>query len=248
MATDLYAAADPLVSRPAAGAGQLRDRRAAPGRGLPRRADLSPRAGWRGAALSRRLRHARRPAPSGRRRPRTTISSFGSSPELALDRYGRLIEVGEPWCIRLARWFAAQETGALRAAVHRAPRTPVRRRRSSPTSSSRPADCGRGKTPELRAAGRSTRSMRSCPRDSPRSPRFELVLRAEGRAGSDPGAGELLAGRRAPARDAQAAGRARQLGRRPLRRPRRRASIRSAEHVAGRRASAPCCSPASPSR
>lgn len=40
-------------------------------------------------------------------------------PGLAVDRFGRLVEVGDPQCIRLARWFAAQGTPQLRAALHR---------------------------------------------------------------------------------------------------------------------------------
>jgi hypothetical protein len=44
-------------------------------------------------------------------------------PGLALDRYGRLIQLDNPQCIRLARWFAAQGTPLLRAAVQRKPRT-----------------------------------------------------------------------------------------------------------------------------
>ena len=35
-------------------------------------------------------------------------------PGIALDRHGRMIEVVEPWCIRLAHWLAAQPAGALR--------------------------------------------------------------------------------------------------------------------------------------
>lgn len=46
-------------------------------------------------------------------------------PGLALDRYGRLIEIGAAQCIRLARWFAAQDTSVLRGALHRTPAVPV---------------------------------------------------------------------------------------------------------------------------
>src|SRR5262245_39411860 len=46
-------------------------------------------------------------------------------PGLALDRFGRLIELDVPECIRLARWFAAQDTSVLRGALHRAPAVPV---------------------------------------------------------------------------------------------------------------------------
>lgn len=38
-------------------------------------------------------------------------------PGVAIDRFGRLVELGEPWCIRLGRWFAAQPTPALLGAV-----------------------------------------------------------------------------------------------------------------------------------
>lgn len=37
-------------------------------------------------------------------------------PGLAIDRFGRLIELAEPWCIRLTRWFDAQATAVLGAA------------------------------------------------------------------------------------------------------------------------------------
>jgi hypothetical protein len=47
------------------------------------------------------------------------------SPGLALDRYGRPIELDIPECIRLARWFAAQDTSVLRGALHRAPAVTV---------------------------------------------------------------------------------------------------------------------------
>jgi len=47
------------------------------------------------------------------------------APGLAIDRYGRLVEIGAPQCIRLARWFAAQSTAALLAAIQRTPRVKV---------------------------------------------------------------------------------------------------------------------------
>lgn len=47
------------------------------------------------------------------------------APGLAIDRYGRLVEIGSPQCIRLARWFAAQSTQALLAAIQRTPRVKV---------------------------------------------------------------------------------------------------------------------------
>jgi hypothetical protein len=47
------------------------------------------------------------------------------APGIAIDRYGRLVELTEPYCIRLSRWFAQATTGVLRAAIHRAPRVAV---------------------------------------------------------------------------------------------------------------------------
>jgi hypothetical protein len=47
------------------------------------------------------------------------------APGIAIDRFGRLVEITEPYCIRIARWFAGLSTAALRAAVHRAPSVSV---------------------------------------------------------------------------------------------------------------------------
>jgi len=54
-----------------------------------------------------------------------TELELGVAPGVAIDRHGRLLELTAPQCIRLARWFAAETTPALRAAIHRAPRVPV---------------------------------------------------------------------------------------------------------------------------
>lgn len=96
---------------------------------------------------------------------------------LAIDRYGRLIEVTEPWCIRLARWFAAQDTGALRSAVHRADgqSIPVGVVVDLFLSVS---DCGRGKTPSF-AQGPFDALDALVPARLGEEPSFELVLRAE---------------------------------------------------------------------
>ena len=42
-------------------------------------------------------------------------------PGLCADRFGRLIELDAPWCIRLARWFAAQATSSLLQSVQAGP-------------------------------------------------------------------------------------------------------------------------------
>ena len=69
-------------------------------------------------------------------------------PGLALDRHGRLIEVGEAQCIRLAAWFTAQDGRFLRAATHDAPRVPMPQAVVADVFlSAKP--CGRGKTPSF---------------------------------------------------------------------------------------------------
>jgi hypothetical protein len=93
---------------------------------------------------------------------------------LALDRHGRLIEVTEPWCTRLARWFAAQETAELRSAVRRTP-APVAVIADLFLSL---ADCGRGKTPSF-AQGPFDALDALVPARLAEQPSFELVLRAE---------------------------------------------------------------------
>ncbi|MES2034790.1 MAG: hypothetical protein V4466_11480 [Pseudomonadota bacterium] len=67
-------------------------------------------------------------------------------PGLAIDRHGRLVQVTEPQCIRLARWFAAQSTGDLRAAIQRTPRVGVDVAVVFDVFLSADA-CARGKTP-----------------------------------------------------------------------------------------------------
>jgi hypothetical protein len=99
-------------------------------------------------------------------------------PGLAIDRYGRLIELGSPYCIRLARWFAAQETPALRAAIHRAPRTPLPVAVVADVFLSA-AECGRGKTPSL-ASGPFDALDALVPARLAEQPELTLVLRAEG--------------------------------------------------------------------
>ena len=124
-------------------------------------------------------------------------------PGVAIDRFGRLIEVVEPWCIRLARWFAAQDTGALRAAVHRADGEPVPVGIVADLFLSL-ADCGCGKTPSF-AQGPFDALDALVPARLAEQPRFELVLRVETNAPSPrndwPAASASLADRRAAVLD-----------------------------------------------
>ena len=96
---------------------------------------------------------------------------------LAIDRYGRLIEVTEAWCIRLARWFAAQDTGVLRSAVHHADGQPIPVGVVVDLFLS-VSDCGRGKTPSF-AQGPFDALDALVPARLGEEPAFELVLRAE---------------------------------------------------------------------
>lgn len=98
-------------------------------------------------------------------------------PGIAIDRHGRLIEVAEPWCIRLARWFAARETGALRAAVHRSQGAPIPVGVVADLFLS-VADCGRRKTPSF-AQGPFDALDALVPARLAEEPSFELVLRVE---------------------------------------------------------------------
>jgi len=99
-------------------------------------------------------------------------------PGIALDRYGRLIELGEPFCIRLARWFEAQTSPDLRAAIQRKPRTPLDVAVVADIFLSA-KDCGRGKTPSF-ASGPFDALDALVPARLAEQPQLELVLRAEG--------------------------------------------------------------------
>ena len=105
-------------------------------------------------------------------------------PGIALDRHGRMIEVVEPWCIRLAHWLAAQPAGALRAAVQRKPRTPLDVAVAADLFLSL-EDCGRGRTPSF-AQGPFDALDALVPARLAEQPSFELVLRAEGPPGAIP--------------------------------------------------------------
>lgn len=96
---------------------------------------------------------------------------------VAVDRHGRLIEVTEDWCTRLALWFAGQETADLRAALHLSPRVPVPAAVVADVFLTL-ADCGRGKTPSF-AHGPFDALDALVPARLGEAPRFTLVLRTE---------------------------------------------------------------------
>jgi hypothetical protein len=103
-------------------------------------------------------------------------------PGVAIDPRGRLIEISEPWCIRIARWFNAQATPGLRAAIHRAPRVSV------PVAVVvdvflAALSCGRAKTPSF-ASGPFDALDAVVPARIAETASLELVPRTEG--GPDP--------------------------------------------------------------
>jgi len=99
-------------------------------------------------------------------------------PGLAIDRHGRLVEVRQPQCIRLARWFAAQSTGALRAAIQRKPRVKMDVAVVVDVFLSANS-CARGKTPAF-ATGPFDALDAVVPSRLAEAHRLELAPRAEG--------------------------------------------------------------------
>jgi hypothetical protein len=108
-------------------------------------------------------------------------------PGLALDRFGRLIEVSAPQCIRLASWFAAQDGRYLRAATHDAPKVPLPQAVVADVFLSI-VDCGRGKTPSF-ASGPFDALDALVPARIGETARLELVLRLEGNPDPEGGPG-----------------------------------------------------------
>lgn len=109
---------------------------------------------------------------------RDNLLELRVEPGLALDRHGRLIEVAEPQCIRLAAWFEAQDGRYLRAATHDAPRVPMPQAVVADVFlSAKP--CGRGKTPSF-ASGPFDALDALVPARLAENPQLDLVLRLEG--------------------------------------------------------------------
>lgn len=108
-------------------------------------------------------------------------------PGLAIDRYGRLIEIPAAQCIRLAPWFEAQEDRYLRAATHDSPRTPLPQAVVADVFLSAER-CGRGKTPSF-ASGPFDALDALVPARIGETGQLELVLRMEGNPDPDGGPG-----------------------------------------------------------
>ena len=93
------------------------------------------------------------------------------APGLALDRFGRLIQIDAAQCIRLTRWFAATSTAALRSAM------PVAGTVVADVFLSA-VDCARGKTPAF-ATGPFDALDAVIPARLAEQAQLDLVLRAE---------------------------------------------------------------------
>ena len=177
MATDLYAAADPLVQ-------PSRAERVNYATGVLLQAeDFRDEQTYHRRRLALALRHLAgfgTLAGLAVRAPEAEDNDLELrvEPGVALDRHGRLIEVGEPWCIHLARWFVAREPEDLVAALHPSPRTPFDLAVVADVFLSA-RDCGRGMTPSF-AQGPFDALDALVPARLAEEPAFELVLRAEG--------------------------------------------------------------------
>lgn len=108
-------------------------------------------------------------------------------PGLAIDRYGRLIEIAAAQCIRLGPWFEAQDDRYLRAATHDSPRTPLPQAVVADVFLSAER-CGRGKTPSF-ASGPFDALDALVPARIGETGHLELVLRMEGNPDPDGGPG-----------------------------------------------------------
>jgi hypothetical protein len=108
-------------------------------------------------------------------------------PGVAIDRFGRVVEVSAAQCIRLASWFAAQDGRYLRAATHDSPKTPLPQAVVADVFLSAES-CGRGKTPSF-ASGPFDALDALVPARIGETGHLELVLRMEGNPDPDGGSG-----------------------------------------------------------
>jgi hypothetical protein len=99
-------------------------------------------------------------------------------PGIAVDRLGRLIELQASQCIRLARWFAAQSTADLRAAIQHSPRVTVPAAVVVDVFLSA-ATCPRGKTPSFQT-GPFDALDAVVPARLAENAKLELIRRTEG--------------------------------------------------------------------
>lgn len=109
-------------------------------------------------------------------------------PGIAIDRYGRMIEVQGPQCIEVGRWFANQPQKRLQVSTHNKPRTSFDKAVVADIFlSAHP--CGRGKTPSFASGPFDALDALVAARVA-ENPKLELVLRSEGNPDPERGAAQ----------------------------------------------------------
>jgi hypothetical protein len=115
--------------------------------------------------------------------PENNLLEIRVQPGIAVDRYGRLIEIQSPQCIEVARWFAAQPQNRLRISTHNKPRTTLDKAVVADIFLSAHG-CGRGKTPSFASGPFDALDALVAARVA-ENPKLELVLRSEGNPDPD---------------------------------------------------------------
>jgi hypothetical protein len=115
--------------------------------------------------------------------PEKNLFEIRVQPGIAVDRYGRLIEIQTPQCIDISRWFAAQPQSRLRISTHNKPRTTLDKAVVADIFLSTHG-CGRGKTPSFATGPFDALDALVAARVA-ENPRLELVLRSEGNPDPD---------------------------------------------------------------
>lgn len=115
--------------------------------------------------------------------PENNLLEIRVQPGIAVDRYGRLIEIQSPQCIEVGRWFAAQSQSRLRISTHNKPRTALDKAVVADIFLSAHG-CGRGKTPSFATGPFDALDALVSARVA-ENPKLELVLRCEGNPDPD---------------------------------------------------------------
>lgn len=114
---------------------------------------------------------------------KNNIFEIQVQPGIAVDRYGRLIEIQTPQCVEVGRWLAAQPQSRLRISTHNKPRTTLDKAVVADIFLSAHG-CGRGKTPSFATGPFDALDALVSARVA-ENPRLELVLRSEGNPDPD---------------------------------------------------------------
>lgn len=115
--------------------------------------------------------------------PENNTLEIRVQPGMAIDRYGRMIEVQGPQCIEVGRWFANQAQNRLRISTHNNPRTALDKAVVADIFLSAHV-CGRGKTPSFASGPFDALDALVAARIA-ETAKLELVLRSEGNPDPD---------------------------------------------------------------